>query len=168
MSRTKAARVFVPTVRRGPDWFERRCPECGRSGRVAIYPGRAEESLRYIASPNWRCLRCQRLQQEVERAQEDPLEERCTCGHAREVHNAPGTNQYDPAGGTPCLACGCLCFKRQREETMTGPKQVNWDERRARLTLVGPQEPPQDEGVFNRRQPDGTFRPLADFFSRGG
>lgn len=28
-----------------------------------------------------------------------------------------------------------------------------------------PLEPPQDERIFNRRQPDGTFRPLSEFFS---
>jgi hypothetical protein len=29
----------------------------------------------------------------------------------------------------------------------------------------GPLEPPDDYRIFNRRQPDGTFRPLADFFN---
>ena len=28
----------------------------------------------------------------------------------------------------------------------------------------GPQEPPQDPRIFNRRQADGTFRPLDKFF----
>lgn len=27
------------------------------------------------------------------------------------------------------------------------------------------QEPPQDERIFNRRLPDGTFRPLSEFFA---
>lgn len=30
--------------------------------------------------------------------------------------------------------------------------------------VLGPQEPPSDPMIFNRRQPDGTFRPLAEFF----
>lgn len=28
----------------------------------------------------------------------------------------------------------------------------------------GPQEPPQDPRIFNRRQTDGTYRPLSEFF----
>lgn len=28
----------------------------------------------------------------------------------------------------------------------------------------GPQEPPQGVRIFNRRQPDGTYRPLSEFF----
>ncbi len=36
----------------------------------------------------------------------------------------------------------------------------------AEAMSVGPQEPPQDFRIFNRRQPDGTYRPLADFFFR--
>lgn len=27
-------------------------------------------------------------------------------------------------------------------------------------------EPPQDYRIFNRRQPDGTFRPLSEFFDK--
>ena len=34
------------------------------------------------------------------------------------------------------------------------------------LEFFGPQEPPQDPRIFNRRQADGTFRPLAEFFDR--
>ena len=30
----------------------------------------------------------------------------------------------------------------------------------------GPQEPPQDYRIYNRRMPDGSFRPLAGFFDR--
>ncbi len=33
-------------------------------------------------------------------------------------------------------------------------------------TAIGTQEPPQDYRIFNRRQKDGTFRPLAEFFER--
>ncbi len=29
---------------------------------------------------------------------------------------------------------------------------------------LGVQEPPQDYRIFNRRQPDGTFRPLSVFW----
>ena len=29
----------------------------------------------------------------------------------------------------------------------------------------GPLEPPQDKRIYNRRQPDGTFRTLDDFFA---
>ena len=29
---------------------------------------------------------------------------------------------------------------------------------------LGPQEPPDDPHIFNRRQPDGTFRPISEFF----
>ena len=29
---------------------------------------------------------------------------------------------------------------------------------------LGPQEPPQDASIFNRRQPDGVFRPVSEFF----
>ena len=29
---------------------------------------------------------------------------------------------------------------------------------------TGPQEPPQDPRIFNRRQADGNFRPLSGFF----
>ena len=29
---------------------------------------------------------------------------------------------------------------------------------------LGPQEPPQDPRIFNRRQPDGSFRPVSEFF----
>ncbi len=36
----------------------------------------------------------------------------------------------------------------------------------AEAMSIGPQEPPQDFRIFNRRQPDGTYRPLADFFFR--
>jgi len=30
----------------------------------------------------------------------------------------------------------------------------------------GPQEPPQDKRIYNRRREDGTFPPLKDFFNR--
>ena len=31
---------------------------------------------------------------------------------------------------------------------------------------VGPQEPPQDYRIYNRRWPDGTFPPTMEFFDR--
>jgi hypothetical protein len=34
------------------------------------------------------------------------------------------------------------------------------------LLQLGAQEPPQDSMIFNRRQADGTFRPLGEFFDR--
>lgn len=30
--------------------------------------------------------------------------------------------------------------------------------------VIGPQEPPSDYRIFNRRRPDGTFPPLSEFF----
>ena len=36
---------------------------------------------------------------------------------------------------------------------------MNW-------TTLGPQEPPDNPMIFNRRQPDGSFRPIVDFFVR--
>jgi hypothetical protein len=33
---------------------------------------------------------------------------------------------------------------------------------------LGPQEPPDDPMTFNRRQADGTFRPLSKFFDAHG
>lgn len=30
---------------------------------------------------------------------------------------------------------------------------------------LGPQEPPDDPRIFNRRQPDGSFKPMAEFFA---
>ena len=30
---------------------------------------------------------------------------------------------------------------------------------------IGVQEPPDDARVFNKRQPDGTYKPIADFFN---
>ena len=32
---------------------------------------------------------------------------------------------------------------------------------------IGFQEPPNDPRIFNRRQPDGTFRPISEFFEKG-
>ena len=31
---------------------------------------------------------------------------------------------------------------------------------------LGPQEPPEDYRIFNRRLPDGTRRPVSEFFDR--
>ena len=31
---------------------------------------------------------------------------------------------------------------------------------------MGPQEPPEDPRIFNRRQADGSFRPLEEFWDR--
>jgi hypothetical protein len=39
-----------------------------------------------------------------------------------------------------------------------------WLMEEAQISYFGPQEPPQDYRIFNRRQPDGTFRPLSEFF----
>ena len=30
--------------------------------------------------------------------------------------------------------------------------------------MIGPQEPPNNPVIFNRRRPDGTFPPLSEFF----
>lgn len=35
---------------------------------------------------------------------------------------------------------------------------------RTQQAVLGVQEPPQHSMIFNRRQPDGTFRPLSDFW----
>ncbi len=32
------------------------------------------------------------------------------------------------------------------------------------ISTFGPQEPPQDYRIFNRKQADGTYRPLSEFF----
>ncbi len=32
--------------------------------------------------------------------------------------------------------------------------------------IAGPQEPPADHRIYNRKQADGTYRPLTDFFDR--
>lgn len=32
---------------------------------------------------------------------------------------------------------------------------------------LGVQKPPQDYRIFNRKQKDGTYRPLKDFFDKG-
>ena len=36
----------------------------------------------------------------------------------------------------------------------------------AEVTPLGPQEPPDDPMIYNRRQTDGTFRSLAGFWER--
>ena len=41
--------------------------------------------------------------------------------------------------------------------------KANWPYER-KPDALGPQEPPQDIRIFNRRQADGSFRPLTDFF----
>lgn len=46
----------------------------------------------------------------------------------------------------------------ERYREMSRQKQLT-DEKR-----VGPQEPPDDPRIFNRRQADGTFRPIKEFF----
>jgi hypothetical protein len=41
------------------------------------------------------------------------------------------------------------------------------DKKEAEKQMVGGVcEPPQDYRVFNRRQPDGSFRPLSEYFER--
>jgi len=36
----------------------------------------------------------------------------------------------------------------------------------ASMTQLGPQEPPNSPVIYNRRQPDGSFRPLLGFWER--
>ncbi len=36
----------------------------------------------------------------------------------------------------------------------------------ATYQVFGPAEPPQDPMIYNRRQPDGTHKPLSGFFNR--
>ena len=44
----------------------------------------------------------------------------------------------------------------------TGAKRVEPE----RVIRLGTQEPPNDPVLYNRRQADGSFRPLADFWER--
>jgi len=34
------------------------CPACGKPATAGIYPGRLEETLRFVAAPAWVCERC--------------------------------------------------------------------------------------------------------------
>ena len=58
-----------------------------------------------------------------------------------------------------------IAHKKRLEAEMFDPRTeiVPWDEI-PDAPVIGPQEPPQDYRIFNRRQADGTFRPLSEFF----
>jgi hypothetical protein len=64
---------------------------------------------------------------------------------------------------TPPIAAGLTVFgvlekTRTAEEAL---KLINIEQ----MSLFGPQEPPDDPRIFNRKQADGSYRPLAEFFN---
>jgi len=70
------------------------------------------------------------------------------------------------------VAC-CVCGKHLRRidtpsgGTSHGYCQKHFEEAMQKVEReLGPQEPPNDPMVYNRRQADGTFRPLTDFWER--
>ena len=54
--------------------------------------------------------------------------------------------------------------RRGKTITITGSFQREDLQKVIDLANKGAFEPPNDERIFNRRQPDGTFRELSEFF----
>lgn len=98
---------------------------------------------------NYRQIR-KRLFAEIERAGQGKYGERWQQIKADSVRAATG-------GASDDLAA----LRNEQLETLAAALQT------AGSPVVGSQEPPQDYRIFNRRQPDGSFRPLSLFFDGG-
>jgi len=73
----------------------------------------------------------------------------------------------DTSDGKPShgLCPDCYKIEMQKVDDYYRRDEASQEEP-AGVTPLGPQEPPSDPMIYNRRQADGTFRPLAGFWER--
>ncbi len=61
-------RLFIPYVRQQGGFYYRKC-HCGKEGAVGIFKRKEQGALAYITDDKWECATCQKITDEVQRAQ---------------------------------------------------------------------------------------------------